>query len=152
MINVPVTNRFSKSTARILAAAKNIYDVRFKNDGEATLGGIFILVVPILFTLLCVYNFSLVNDRATFITILVTGACVIRLVVARWIYMLAKELNRKSTNWIMLSLLIPGITLTLIGARRKIKDVNDYKKYVWVPRIKQILSPVLTKLKTGLIK
>ena len=109
-MNNPVANIYSKSTARILAAAKNIYDIRFKNDGEAKLGGIFIVIVPILFSVLCYYNYSLINDITTCAIIFILGALAIRAVVAMWVVTLAKELNRKSFNWLLLSFLAPGTT------------------------------------------
>ncbi len=142
-MKIPVANIYSQSTARIVAAAKSIYDIKFKNNGEATLAGIFIFIVPILFSLLCYYNFRLMNDRNLFLIGFILGACAIRAVVAMWVVKLSKELNRLSFNWIVLSFLVPGITLVIIGSRKKIKDVNDYKKYLWVPKIKEILCTVV---------
>ncbi len=146
-MNTQITNIYSKSTARIVAAAKNIYDLKFKNDGEATLGGVFIFLIPILFSILCYYNYELIQSRNILIAIMVACALIIRVVVAFWLIRIANDLNRKPLNWVILSIFFPGITLTIIGARKKIKDVNDYKKHLWTPKILAILSPVTNAIK-----
>jgi len=145
------TNRNTTTNTGLVASmpAKTIYDTKFKNDGEATIGGVFFFVVPIIFSVFCYLNNVMVEGIEVYITIMAVGALVLRAAATLWIANIAKELNRNHVQWMTLAFFVPGTALTMIGQKKKIKDVNEYKQHLYTPRMTEVFVPSHKTLQAG---
>ncbi len=107
------------------------YDEKYCREYEATIAGVFFFVVPIMFMFFCVMNFVKYEGYDTFITILVVGAAVLRVIATIWVANLSKELNRNSIQWMAFAFLLPGTALTIIGQKKRIFDPSEWKQHLY---------------------
>lgn len=121
---------------------KTTYCTKFKNDGEATIGGVFFFVVPVLFTVFCALTNVKWEGIEVFTTVMISGSLILRAAATLWIANIAKELNRNHIQWMAIAFFVPGIALTIIGQKKKIKDPNAYKQFLYTHKMAEIYTAV----------
>ncbi len=107
------------------------YDEKFGKDAEASFAGVFFMVIPILFIAFCLLT-SVKNDGyEMFMTVVATGALVLRVIATVWVEKISKELNRNTTQWMTLAFFLPGTALTIIGQKKKLYNPEEWRKHLY---------------------
>ena len=107
------------------------YDDKYNKEVEATTAGIFLLVIPLLFIIFYDRVFYKSKDFSYLITISIIGAAVIRAIASIWVMYIAKHQNRDAVRWLMAALLLPSVTLMIIGQQKKLYDPEEWKKFLY---------------------
>ena len=104
------------------------YDEKYEKESEATLAGIFFLVVPILFSVFCVLNFEKNGGFDRFVQVMSVGAVFVRFIATKWISSIAADQNRSTANWMAFSFFFPAISLIVIGQTKKLLQAEVTKQ------------------------
>jgi hypothetical protein len=107
------------------------YDEKYCREYEATITGVFFLVVPIMFMYFCVVNFVKYEGYNEFLEVLVVGGFVLRVIATLWVAKISRDQNRDSLRWIVFSLLLPGSALIILSKKKKYFDPSEWKKYLY---------------------
>ena len=112
-------NLLSKVNAKKVVTA-NKYDESYEKESEASFAGVFMLLIPVIFTLFFLAEQAQYYAMSSFVNIMVVGGLIIRLVAVKWMANISAEQNRKKDTWMLLSFLLPGISLLIIGQTKKL--------------------------------
>jgi len=104
------------------------FDEKYEKESEATLAGIFFLVVPILFSAFCVLNFEKYGGFDRYVQVMSVGAVVVRFIATKWISSIAADQNRNTANWMAFSFFFPAISLMVIGQTKKLLQAEVAKQ------------------------
>jgi hypothetical protein len=96
------------------------YDNQYKKHSEASFAGVFILMVPVIFTFFVFMEDAHQYALDSFLKVMIVGALVTRVLAAKWIANIADEQNRQSGAWAFFALVLPGISLLIIGQTKKL--------------------------------
>ena len=133
---MPATKANQGNTVLMDAAAKvkaNKYDHQYEKHAEASIAGVFILMVPVIFTFFVYMEDAHQYALDSFIKVMVVGALVTRVLAAKWIANISEEQNRQSGAWAFFAMLLPGISLLIIGQTKKLatKRLSGNSAYVF---------------------
>jgi hypothetical protein len=98
----------------------------FANHREILFAGLFLMVAPLLFMYFSIMDhvsFDAMEEYAQFIII---GGIVLRVFSAVWLANIAKEQNRSAKSWILLSVLLPGTAILMMGLTSKLTQPMAY--------------------------
>jgi hypothetical protein len=115
-------NNRQENISSIFSAATyaNKYDTSYRKETEASFMGVFLLIVPILFTIFSLIDIAKNGGADTFIKVMVIGAFVIRVASTKWVSSIAAAQNRRTAGWIALSFFLPAISLIIMGQTKKL--------------------------------
>jgi hypothetical protein len=109
-----------------IASASNAYPNRILQKLEDTsFTGIFCLYTPIVFTYFCVASMAFYEVMSVYLNIMITAGLLFRVIVFNWVGNIAHKEKLQKRNWKLLSLLVPAISLILIGYRKKMNRRNS---------------------------
>ncbi len=129
--NTTARERRPVKPAKPVSADPPVYDVRYKKDLEASAAGVFLICAPLLFIAQYRQSFA-TSDYASYLQIIcIVGAIVIRSVATAWVIKIARKQNRDSFVWGTCSVIIPGITLIIIGLQKKLYDAREWRRYLY---------------------
>ncbi len=112
-------------------AEPRIYDDRYRKETEATTTGIFLMLTPLLFIIF--YKRAFYNsDYFSYIKMIsVTGAIIIRIIAVTWVMRVARHQNRDTGKWGIAAVLLPAISMIIIGLCRKLYNANEWKQHLY---------------------
>jgi hypothetical protein len=108
-----------------------IYDLKYRKETEASVTGVFLIISPLLFIVSYKQAFASSEYFYSLQIITITGAVIIRYIATAWVLKIARNQNRDFFKWGVCSLFIPGVTLMVIGHRKKLYDAHEWKKYLY---------------------
>ena len=97
---------------------------------EATVTGIFCLLVPIMFTFFCIVKNILLNSGSLYPYIMISSGLMFRVIAHNWVINLLSKQNRSMKTWQIMTILFPAITLIVLGkAGRKQPSLFNTEKF-----------------------
>ena len=105
-----------------------IYDLVYEKDYDATWGGVFLLLANLgiyFFLVNFPYQAEKLEDKLFF---LLFFGPILRFGIAFMIRRIAKEQNRNHGAWFIFGLILPTISLLIIGQLRKLKNKSKYER------------------------
>ena len=112
------TNNFSEmkiSMNGVLFNRRSI-DTSISNRAkEATVAGVFCLLVPIMFTYFCIAKDILLNSVNMYQYIMISSGLMFRFIAHNWVSNLLSKQNSSVKIWQIMTLLVPSITLIVLG-------------------------------------
>lgn len=129
--NIPVDESRAKRVAKPVVADPPVYDSRYKRDLEASAAGVFLICAPILFIAQYRQSFAASDYFSHLQVICIIGAIIIRSVATAWVIKIARKQNRDSFVWGTCSVVVPGITLIIIGLQKKLYDAREWRRYLY---------------------
>jgi len=98
---------------------------------EATVAGIFCLLVPIMFTFFCIAKDILLNSVNLYQYIMISSGLLFRFIAHNWVSNLLSKQNRSMKTWQIMTIFFPAITLIFLGqAVRKQPSLFKMEKSV----------------------
>jgi uncharacterized membrane protein len=125
---MPAVSAAQGTTVVMDTAAKvkaNKYDNQYEKHAEASFAGVFILMVPVIFTFFVFMEDAHQYALDSFLKVMIVGALVTRVLAAKWIANIADEQNRQSGTWAFFAILLPGISLLIIGQTKKLTTKRE---------------------------
>lgn len=96
------------------------YDPIYEKEDEASVIGIVLLVIALIFTIVGPMQFESRESYGQFLAMTAIVSLVLRVFVTVWIVNMAVRQNRETLGWGVFAFLLPSIALIIIGTRKKL--------------------------------
>ncbi len=116
---------------KVISGTIPMYDEKYRKETEAAVTGIFLVITPVLFVIFYKMAFDQHEYYSYLKIISFGGAIVIRIVATFWVMQIARHQNRDANKWGLCSLVFPGISLVIIGTKKKLYDGKEWKKHLY---------------------
>ena len=117
LLNSSVT-RISKSLFDLLSLSPtNKY---YKRIEESSFAGIICLQIPLFFTYFCIADNAFFDAFNIYLIIMIIGGLIFRVIALNWVGNLAKNQNRSIKGWQTLSMILPSISLIILGYTQRL--------------------------------
>lgn len=118
-------------TIKAKSPEPRVYDERYRKETEATTTGIFLMLTPILFIIFYQRAFYH-SDYFSYIKVIsFAGAAIIRVIATTWVLRVARHQNRDTTKWALTALVLPAISMIVIGLSRKLYNADEWKQHLY---------------------
>ena len=98
----------------------------FANHSEQLFAGLFLMVAPLLFMYFCIMDHVSFDAMEVYTQFLLIGGIVLRVFSAVWVANLAQEQDRSAKSWVLLSILLPGTSILMMGLTSKLTQPMAY--------------------------
>jgi len=92
----------------------------YQRNEEASFAGIFCLLVPAIFTYFCIADNVFFDAFNIYLTVMITGGLIFRVIAFNWVGNIAQEQNRSAKGWQMLTMIFPSISLITLGYTQRL--------------------------------
>ena len=86
-----------------------------KRAKEATVAGVFCLLVPIMFTFFCIAKDILLDSFSLYANIMISSGLMFRVIALHWVSNMMSKQNSAMKTWQIFTFLVPSITLLVLG-------------------------------------
>ena len=127
------------------------YDLTYKKESEATVFGIFFLIVTISIPLILTYGGFVNSENEVFINrIMSSSRAVVHLLLTFWGVAIAKRQNRNQVGWGFFTFFLAPISLIILGQLNKFIDkpvftpsntlTDEQKRQIQIRKLKESKS------------
>ncbi len=147
MASYSINNRNAVSGNLLNTPSVKKYDDKYEKNAEASFAGVFLFVIPILFTFFSFMSLVQYDGLSTFIQVMAVGGLVLRVIATKWISSIAAEQNRSISNWRILSFFLPAISLIIIGQTKKLNVAGETQQTGYAYNGQSVFQRVAAKEK-----
>ena len=89
------------------------------------------MLTPILFIIFYKRAFDHSDYFSYLKVISFAGAAVIRIIATTWVMRVARHQNRDASKWGLAALVLPAISMIVIGLSRKLYNADEWKQHLY---------------------